>query len=288
MKFRLPPIMSVAMLMIFAVVPTFAEIIQPSRYNGYEYPCLSATDNGIVWKYSPVLTYDPVKTNRWIVGGAADYYTWDRAVPTSTSGQITVPRTLNGKTIKEVAPLAFYGCNKLTRITIPSSINKFGNMALPTNDGKLKVVVFEGNEPTWLYSGNSGSTTPFSQNTEATIYVKPTATGWNVDIPGTYMGLKIDYLRSVDFNANGGSVSASTRWLVPGDAVGTLPTPSTRNGYTFAGWYTAKSGGTKISASTTVSANTTYYAQWTMNQYTVTFDANGGTGGKNRNIGAKP
>ena len=67
--------------------------------------------------------------------------------------------------------------------------------------------------------------------------------------------------------------------VVHGQVIGALPTP-TRTGYSFAGWWTAASGGTPITASTTVTANVTYYAHWTMNQYTATFDANGGEGGK--------
>ena len=85
---------------------------------------------------------------------------------------------------------------------------------------------------------------------------------------------------TVTFNANGGSLGSNspTRSITEGNAVGTLPTP-TRTGYTFAGWWTAASGGTQISASTTVTGNVTYYAHWTV-KYTVTFNANGGTGGK--------
>ncbi len=82
----------------------------------------------------------------------------------------------------------------------------------------------------------------------------------------------------VTFNANGGT-GETTRTILPGANVGALPTP-TRTGYTFAGWWTAASGGTRISASTTVTGDVTYYAHWTINQYTVTFNANGGTGGK--------
>ena len=51
----------------------------------------------------------------------------------------------------------------------------------------------------------------------------------------------------------------------------TLPTPS-RTGYTFNGWYTAASGGTKVGnggASYTPSADTTLYAQWTANTNTL-------------------
>ncbi|MBR4654923.1 MAG: SUMF1/EgtB/PvdO family nonheme iron enzyme [Kiritimatiellae bacterium] len=65
---------------------------------------------------------------------------------------------------------------------------------------------------------------------------------------------------TVTFNANGGC-GGTTRSVASGSAVGTLPTP-TRSGYTFDGWWTAASGGTKISTSTKVTGNVTYYAHW--------------------------
>ncbi|MBM6977344.1 InlB B-repeat-containing protein [Intestinimonas butyriciproducens] len=40
-----------------------------------------------------------------------------------------------------------------------------------------------------------------------------------------------------------------------------LPTPN-RNGYTFNGWYTATSGGTRITLDTVFNADATVYAQW--------------------------
>ena len=52
----------------------------------------------------------------------------------------------------------------------------------------------------------------------------------------------------------------------------TLPTP-TRTGYTFAGWYTASSGGTKVGNggdSYIPKSNITLYARWTINYYTLT------------------
>jgi uncharacterized repeat protein (TIGR02543 family) len=80
----------------------------------------------------------------------------------------------------------------------------------------------------------------------------------------------------VTFSANGGSVSPASITQTYNAAIGSLPTP-TRTGYTFQGWFTAKSGGTKISTKTKVTANITYYAQWKINSYKVTFSANGGT-----------
>ena len=68
---------------------------------------------------------------------------------------------------------------------------------------------------------------------------------------------------TVTFNANGGSVSTASKSVTYGSTYGTLPTP-TRSNYTFSGWYTATSGGTKVTSSSTVSitAAQTLYAQW--------------------------
>ncbi len=82
---------------------------------------------------------------------------------------------------------------------------------------------------------------------------------------------------TLTFDANGGTVSETSKTIYYGEAIGTMPTP-TRTGFTFGGWYTAKSGGTKITA-TTVSlfdTNTTVYAHWTVNAYTAKW--NSGTG----------
>ena len=81
---------------------------------------------------------------------------------------------------------------------------------------------------------------------------------------------------TVKFNANGGTVSPASRTVSKGAAVGSLPTP-TWNGHTFNGWYTARTGGTKVTSTTKVNANVTYYAQWTVKQYKLSFNANGGT-----------
>lgn len=84
---------------------------------------------------------------------------------------------------------------------------------------------------------------------------------------------------TINFNANGGSVPTLSKIVTSGSTYGTLPTP-TRSGYTFDGWYTTTTGGTKITSSMTVSltGNQTLYAHWISNQtYTVTFNANGGS-----------
>jgi len=91
---------------------------------------------------------------------------------------------------------------------------------------------------------------------------------------------------TVTFDAQGGSVtdgaSGTTRPTIEvlvekGTAIGTLPKPE-RKGYTFKGWYTAASGGTKIKTTTKIKKDVTYYAQWTANKYKIKFNANGGSG----------
>ncbi len=80
---------------------------------------------------------------------------------------------------------------------------------------------------------------------------------------------------TITFNSNGGSTVNSKTYNY-GDTYGTLATPS-KTGYTFEGWFTALSGGTKVKSTDTVTASCTLYAQWTANKYTVSFNSNGGS-----------
>lgn len=80
---------------------------------------------------------------------------------------------------------------------------------------------------------------------------------------------------TVTFNANGGSESAAMS-RPTGSILGALPTP-TRTGYSFDGWFT--DDGTfqnPVDANTVVTGPMTLYAKWTVNNITVTFNANGG------------
>ena len=119
-----------------------------------------------------------------------------------------------------------------------------------------------------------------------TVYVNRGSTGWGVSIPGTWQGLRIVYIGGstpvtttcvVKFNANGGKVSETKRKVRKNLAVGTLP-KATKKGYTLKGWFTKKSGGTKLAASTKITKSATYYAQWTANKYKIKFNKNGGKG----------
>lgn len=92
---------------------------------------------------------------------------------------------------------------------------------------------------------------------------------------------------TITFNANGGTTPTASKSVTYTTKYGELPTP-TRTGYTFNGWYTASSGGSKISSDTILDSpqNRTVYAQWTPITYTISFNGNGNTSGTMANISA--
>ncbi|MEI6396073.1 MAG: InlB B-repeat-containing protein, partial [Verrucomicrobiota bacterium] len=84
---------------------------------------------------------------------------------------------------------------------------------------------------------------------------------------------------TVTFDAQSGTApSPASKSVTYASAYGALAA-TTRTGYTFAGWFTAATGGTQVTdvATVTAAANHTLYAHWTANTYTVTFDAQSGT-----------
>lgn len=81
---------------------------------------------------------------------------------------------------------------------------------------------------------------------------------------------------TVYFDATGGGCAETSRGVLVGTPYGTLPEP-TKTGHTFVGWHTED--GELITEDTVVGldADQTLYAQWQVNTYTVSFDANGGS-----------
>jgi uncharacterized repeat protein (TIGR02543 family) len=116
------------------------------------------------------------------------------------------------------------------------------------------------------YTASSGGTrittsSPHSQTGDFTLYAQWTANTLNIT-----------------YNAMGGTTpSGGASTTTTGGTISSLPTTS-KTGYTFAGWYTASSGGTRITTSSPHgrTSNFTLYAQWSINWYTFSFDPNGG------------
>ena len=139
----------------------------------------------------------------------------------------------------------------------------YGTLPTPTKSG----YTFDG----WYTTASGGtkitSSMTVNLSSNQTLYAHWTS------VPQTY---------TVTFNANGGSVSTSSKTVTNGSTYGTLPIPI-RSNYAFDGWYTAPQSGSKITASTSVNltGNQTLYAHWNIintTTYTITYNANGGTG----------
>lgn len=81
---------------------------------------------------------------------------------------------------------------------------------------------------------------------------------------------------TVTLELNGGTCDTTSVTIDYGSAVGNLPTP-VRTGYTFNGWYTSVNYDSILSTDTIIKADIKAYAKWTINQYTITFDTDGGT-----------
>ena len=69
---------------------------------------------------------------------------------------------------------------------------------------------------------------------------------------------------TVTFNATGGVVSPGTKDVEKNKKVGELPA-ATKDGHTFSGWFTAASGGERVTEQTYIHDDVTFYAHWTAN-----------------------
>ena len=124
----------------------------------------------------------------------------------------------------------------------------------------------------------SGGVTLADVNSAATTFTMPAG---NVTVTANFEDTPpqpAEY--TITFDGNGGTSPAAQ--TTTGKKLTSLPA-STQSGYSFNGWYTAKTGGDKITPDTVFSASVTVYAQWTEDtppqpaEYTITFDGNGGT-----------
>lgn len=86
---------------------------------------------------------------------------------------------------------------------------------------------------------------------------------------------------TVAYNANGGSGAPSSQVKWYGETLSLSSTVPKRTGYTFTGWNTKADGtGTNYASGANYTANAaaTLYAQWSIITYTVSYNANGGSG----------
>lgn len=109
--------------------------------------------------------------------------------------------------------------------------------------------------------------------------------GWNPTLPEIMpagnLTLKAQWEANeytITFNSEGGTAVAPIKQAYLSEVK--VPTAPTKEGYTFAGWFTEESGkGTQYFADTVKMPlnGLTLYAYWTINSYMITFDSDGGS-----------
>ena len=224
---------------------------------------------------------------------------WDKEIPeTMPAENITVKAQweINQYTItfdtnggSEIAPITQdYG----TEITAPDNPTRKGytfkgwDKEIPKTMPAENITVkaqWEINQYTITFDTNGGSEiAPITQDygTEITTPDNPTRKGytfkgWDKEIPETMPAGNITVKAqweinqyTITFDTNGGSDIAPITQDYGTEI--TVPDNPTRKGYTFKGW-------DKEIPKTMPAENMTVKAQWEINQYTITFDTNGGS-----------
>ena len=224
------------------------------------------------------------------VYGFEDVYTQNEALtlyPVWNTNKYTITFETNGGS--EIAPITQdYG----TEITAPDNPTRKGytfkgwDKEIPETMPAENITVkaqWEINQYTIAFDTNGGSEiAPITQDygTEITAPDNPTRKGytfkgWDKEIPETMPADNITVKAqweinqyTIAFDTNGGSeITPITQDY--GTEI-TAPDNPTRKGYTFKGW-------DKEIPETMPAENITVKAQWEINQYTITFDTNGGS-----------
>ena len=190
------------------------------------------------------------------------------------------------------------GFRPVLEVLNPDTLGSVGLkvVTLDLNGGKLggssdaiQIIVKTGSEFTAPASG--GLTRPDGNTGSYFMWLgsngKLYAPGDNV--PADVTALTVQWTAptyAVTLHANGGSVSPASMTTGADGKLASLPTP-TRSSYSFNGWYTEKSGGTKVTTDTVFHAKTTVYAHWTytgggyyyppVTYYTLCFETGGGS-----------
>ena len=224
------------------------------------------------------------------------WYRGDDAIPGATEAKYTIVKDDIGKTIKVVVTADDYtgSITSAPTVTITKApqgqptgtITGVAPTTVGGNDGYI-----DGVNDTMEYK--SGIASPYSyvavgngktkiENLRRDTYnvrYKETDT----HAPGTAKDILVPGRWNVFFNSNGGTTVPSVT-AVAYEKI-TEPTPPTKDGYTFAGWYQEAELNNKWIFDSTKIGNkdTTLYAKWTAIDYTVTVTSGGnGTAGADK------
>ncbi len=145
-------------------------------------------------------------------------------------------------------PVIYYNYKSEYSVTFNANGGSVSPVSVTVENGKTTTMPAPTKNYKITYNANGGSVLSSSKTVNCTFK------NWNTNSAGTGTAYKAGANYTVKADA-----TLYAQWTNP--TYGTLPTP-TRTDYTFSGWYTSATGGTKVTSSSTVSADTILYAQW--------------------------
>ena len=198
-----------------------------------------------------------------IVGEDESYHSPD------DPGKYTVTVSAPGYPSRTSAPVDVTG-QPVPSLPGTLAITVDGNEVTDAETGDVLTAVYSNDNTvvTYRWYKDGVAITP-AASTTYTTYTPTEAGSYSVKVSApTYrasistVNVTGDTLITITFDQNDGGYTRPTIIIAPGAAIGTLPPAPTRNGFSFVGWYTALSGGTKLSETSTFTTTTTVYARW--------------------------
>lgn len=211
------------------------------------------------------------------------FYLYDSDITATVSASAEISSSDNDSAVVKVTasgyiPVGYwiYSTGVVVTITINGQSRTqtlFGNGSYYYGSDGAKTATFSVDVPKGTGAKSVPWSVAFKRAMDGNVYdTAHTATG-NISV-----GALPSY--TVSYNANGGSgaPSAQTKWY--GSTLKLSTATPTRTGYSFLGWSTANDSSVEYAAGANYTANAgvTLYAVWKANTYTVSYNANGGTG----------
>ena len=169
------------------------------------------------------------------------------------------------------------GSDGLKAVTLDLGGGKLGN-----SSEDIQIIVKNGS--TFTAPASDGLTRPDGNTDSYFMWLDGNGNSYEPggSVPSDVTELTVQWTSptyAVTLNTNGGTINNGNVTEYTYGVGATLPTDVTRTGYTFKGWYDnenlAGSPVTAIGGAET--GNKEYWAKWEINQYTITFDTNGGS-----------
>lgn len=211
------------------------------------------------------------------------FYLYDSDITATVSASAEISSSDNDSAVVKVTASGYipagywiYSTGVVVTITIngqPYTTTLFGNGSYYYGSDGAKTATFSVDVPKGTGAKNVSWSVAFKRAMDGYVYdTAHTATGTIA------VGALPSY--TVSYNANGGSgaPSAQTKWY--GSTLKLSTATPTRTGYSFLGWSTANDSSVEYSAGANYTANSgvMLYAVWQAHTYTISYNANGGTG----------